>query len=505
MTLLLRQIWALVRKNLLLICVRRPISTFIRAFALPLVVVLVLAYSKNFFSSPQHWGVTSPHNVSDVFINKSAGILRHNTYIIRQANATKIRSFQDGLAAAKGQDIVGFIDNGMTGGDVGAVINSLSQQVRDAGKIPKQYDSTWALAQDCLTDLKGSAPCYGAIIFLSSPNQGTNESQQGVWNYTIRGQGSSYGSNVDVRSDKNGAEIYLLPLQRALEKEIIAQSGPNAVSKVPEEVDVILYTDQDQASLDDSRTSNYLMFCMYAFGPIFAFALLELVYHLTSFVARERELGMSGLIDTMISGGSNIRGRIVRLISTWLSFALVYFPSWLAIGLVISIVCFPKTSRNLPVGFIIFSGLSMVSYSLFGAAFFKKAQLSGSIMTVIAVVGAILPVVLFEQTKTTCTILSIIFPTANFTYYITAHAAFEAQDKVVSMTGSAYDSGEQRDNYRMPLYFHWLMAIIHVFVFPPMAFAVEHLLHSTASQHRTFKKPLNPGDPTVTLTDFTKT
>jgi hypothetical protein len=73
MNLLLRQIWALVRKNLLLICVRRPISTFIRAFALPLVVVLVLAYSKNFFSSPQHWGVTSPHNVSNVFIVESAG------------------------------------------------------------------------------------------------------------------------------------------------------------------------------------------------------------------------------------------------------------------------------------------------------------------------------------------------------------------------------------------------------------------------------------------------
>jgi ATP-binding cassette subfamily A (ABC1) protein 3 len=422
-----------------------------------------------------------------------------------EANATKIRSLEDGLAAAKGQDIVGFIDNGMNGGDVGAVIESLSQQVRDAGKTPKQYNSTWTLAQDCLTDLKGSSPCYGAVIFLSSPTQGTNESQQGIWNYTIRGQGGSYGSNVDVRSDKNGAEIYLLPLQRALEKEIIAQSGSNATSKTSDELDVILYTDQDQASLDDSRTANYLLFCMYAFGPIFAFALLELVYHLTSFVARERELGMSGLIDTMISGGSNIRGRIVRLVSTWLSFALVYFPSWLAIGLIISIVCFPKTSRNLPVGFILFSGLSMVSSSLFGAAFFKKAQLSGSIMTVIAVVGAILPAVLFEQTKATCTVLSIIFPTANFTYYVTAHAAFEAQDKVASMTGSAYDSGEQQDGYRMPLYFHWLMAIIHVLAFPPMAFAVEHFLHSTASQHRTFEKPVNPGDPTVTLTGFTKT
>jgi ATP-binding cassette subfamily A (ABC1) protein 3 len=64
MDLLFRQIWALVRKNLLLICVRRPIYTFIRALALPLVIVLVVAYSQNFFASPQFWGVSNSRGVS---------------------------------------------------------------------------------------------------------------------------------------------------------------------------------------------------------------------------------------------------------------------------------------------------------------------------------------------------------------------------------------------------------------------------------------------------------
>lgn len=64
MNLFLRQIWALMRKNLLLICIRRPFYTFFRAIALPLVVILVVAYSKNFFSSPEHWGLSSPHSVS---------------------------------------------------------------------------------------------------------------------------------------------------------------------------------------------------------------------------------------------------------------------------------------------------------------------------------------------------------------------------------------------------------------------------------------------------------
>ncbi|KAH5480910.1 hypothetical protein HBI22_043750 [Parastagonospora nodorum] len=477
MKLLLRQIWALVRKNLLLICVRRPISTFIRAFALPLVIVLLLAYSKNFFAGPQTWGVSSAHN---------------------------IRTLAQGLAATEGRDIVGFIDNGMTGGDVGAVIDSLSTQVRDAGRTAKQYRTSWDLAQDCRTNDKGSSNCYGAVVFYSSPSQGTNESSQGVWNYTIRGQD---GRSVNVKSNENGAEVALMPLQLALERELIANTDPDAAKKIPNEVDVILYTEQDQSALDSSRTSNYLTLCLYAFGPIFAFALIELVNHLTSFVARERELGMSGLIDTMISGGSNVRGRVVRLISTWISFAVVCFPSWLSIGLVISLVCFPKTSKNWPVGFVIFAGFAINSFSLFGASFFKKAQLSGSIMTIIAIVGAILPVVLFEQTKITCVVLSIIFPSANFTYYVTGHANFELQNKQASMTGMSYDSSyvSANEQYRMPLYFHWIMAIIHILVFPPMAFAVEHFLHSTATKHRTFEKPAKVGDPTVTLNGFAKT
>lgn len=65
MNLLFRQIWALIRKNLLIICVRRPVSTFIRALALPLLVVLIAGYSKVFFSSDSvHWGVSSPYEVS---------------------------------------------------------------------------------------------------------------------------------------------------------------------------------------------------------------------------------------------------------------------------------------------------------------------------------------------------------------------------------------------------------------------------------------------------------
>lgn len=405
-----------------------------------------------------------------------------------------------------GREIVGFVDNGMKGGEVSSVIDTLSKQIRYNGKTPKLFSDSASLAQDCRTTTKGVSPCYGAIVFFSSPSESTNISSSGIWNYTLRGEGSSYGGGfADIRNDQNGAEKYLLPLQRALESEIVSRSKSDNTSQLPPETDVILYTEQDQTALDHSRTDSFLNLAIYAFGPVFVFTLFDIVYHMTSFVARERELGMSSLIDTMISGGYNVRGKLVRQIATYISFAAIYFPSWLAVGIVISVLVFPEHSQGLPVGFLILAGLSFTSFSLFGASFFKKAQLSGSVMAVIIIVGAILPVVLVEQTKSTCAILSLLFPSSNLSYFVTGVGTFELANKRVDMANSAFAPQDKRDTFRLPLYFHWIVVVVHILVFPALALVVEHTLFSTVSPHRRFAQPASLEEPTVILKSFSKT
>lgn len=332
-----------------------------------------------------------------------------------------------------GHNIVGFVDNGMKGGEVSAIIETLSQQVRENGRIAKSYTDSAALALECRTDSKGISPCYGAVQFYSSPTEGTNISRAGTWNYTLRGEGGSWGNGfADIRNDNNFAERTLLPFQQALDAEIVRSVSTN-VTQLPSPAEIILFTPMGQEELDDSRTSNYLTLAIYAFGPIFVFTLVDVIYHMTSFIARERELGMSGLIDTMLPGGSNTRGRLVRQISIYGSSALIYAPSWIIVGSVISAVVYPVHSRGLPTGFLILSGLAFTSFSLFGASFFRKAQLSGSIMAVITIVGAILPVVLIERTKTVCALLSIIFPSANLSYFLTGVGIFEVANRPVNM------------------------------------------------------------------------
>ncbi|KAF2006147.1 P-loop containing nucleoside triphosphate hydrolase protein [Amniculicola lignicola CBS 123094] len=476
MNLRLRQIGALIRKNLLIICVRRPITTFIRAVAIPLVVVLVLAYSKNFFASPRHYGVGNPH---------------------------PILSLRYALQQSSGHIIVGFIDNDMKNGEVSSVINSISQIVEDAGKTPKLYSSSWEMAQECASDTRGTSKCYGCVIFHSSPDQGSNSSTKGTWNYTLRGDDGAIGGAIDVKSRSNGPQIYLLPLQRAVDEEIIARSRPqNPLPKI----DGILFTRGTQAELTESRTSNYLSLCINLFGTIFSFAMIGLVYHMTSFVATERELGMSGLIDTMIPGATAVRGRIARQVSTYISFAMIYLPSWLAVGIVMDNVAFPVTARGVPVAYHIFSGLAFCSFTLFAASFFKKAQLSGSIIVVIALVFSILPQVLFKQSKALVMVFSLFVPSANYTYFVTGLARWElANRKVQLMQDTPSDEGGFAEVELVKLGLHWIFLAFQIVVYPVLAFFTETLLFSTVSPGRKFATPANPTAPTVTVSGFGKT
>jgi ATP-binding cassette subfamily A (ABC1) protein 3 len=318
----------------------------------------------------------------------------------------------------------------------------------------------------------------------------------------MRSSFSVWGGSADVSSDRNGHELYVLPLQLAVDSEIIARSKSNGSSGLPPTIKNVVFTDESQDVLDESRTSNFLALCIYAFGTIFTYTLTILVYHLTTFVSAERELGMSGLVDAMMSGGSSIRGRVARQISTYVSFVIVYFPSWLAVGVVISVLCFPETSRGLPVGFTICAGLSLVSFSLFGASFFKKSQLSGSIMIVIASVFAILPQTLYEQTRTTAYVLSFLCPAATYTYMITGVATFELESTPVQMWGFPPD---YEDSNRVMLGVHWIFLAIQIVVYPILAYYVEHVLFSTASPSRSFAVPATSTDPTVTLSSFSKT
>merc|ERR1712093_918345 len=104
---LLKQTWTLTRKNLLIAFNRHAVSTSIRAFILPVAFMIFLSYARNIFVPPSNYGIGS---------------------------GRPIRTLADGIrAAGAGRETVAFVNNGLAGGAIDRVIDSLSQEASAAG------------------------------------------------------------------------------------------------------------------------------------------------------------------------------------------------------------------------------------------------------------------------------------------------------------------------------------------------------------------------------------
>jgi ATP-binding cassette subfamily A (ABC1) protein 3 len=71
--------------------------------------------------------------------------------------------------------------------------------------------------------LGGVTKCYATAVFYSSPSEG------GTWNNTLRGNASLGLLTVDVGKSTNDAEMYILPLQHAIDTAIASTNiSPHA-------------------------------------------------------------------------------------------------------------------------------------------------------------------------------------------------------------------------------------------------------------------------------------
>ena len=91
---LFRQIWTLIRKNLLIVLWRHWFWTIIRAFIAPILFMWFITYSKNFFIPPSTYGIGTP---------------------------APVLSLTDALGAASGRSTVAFVNNGYHDGEIGHV------------------------------------------------------------------------------------------------------------------------------------------------------------------------------------------------------------------------------------------------------------------------------------------------------------------------------------------------------------------------------------------------
>lgn len=394
-------------------------------------------------------------------------------------------------AADPSRNIVAFVNSGHTGGEIDRVINQLAATARDAGKNVQILESGDDLLTVCPSTLRGTTPCYGAVTFRCSPTEGSCA----VWNYTLTGDGY-FGTKIYVHNDNNDAEVYTLPFQRAIDEAIV---GSNGTASLPQTIFTYPFTSETQQGRDDEIRHLFMNALINFLGVAFFVGIVGVVYHLTGQMASERELGLSQLIEAMTPNTHVWYTQAARLISNHLAFDLIYLPSWLVMAGIIKVLVFTKTSAGIIIGFHILIGLALSSWSVLGASFFRKSQLSGISVTMVSVILAIIAQVQPPNSSGAIALTTLLFPPMGYVYFTHYMARWEYQSLPTNMVKGAPNSP-----WQLPGIAIWILFIISIIVFPIIAGFVERWLHGTASKSR--KLNFHPADPSkpLQLSSFSK-
>ncbi|KAJ4334977.1 hypothetical protein N0V87_006470 [Didymella glomerata] len=463
---ILSQTWILTKKTLLIVAWRQWFFTSVRAFWAPIIFMLFITYAKNFFIPPSEFGIGDP---------------------------TPLRSFPNALAAATGgRDKVVFVNNGFTGGEIDSVIGQLSNQVRDAGLQPITIDNEVELLTTCSSSLRGASTCFGAASFHSSPSEGGGQ----AWNYTLRADGV-LGTQIYVNQEDNDVQIYILPFQRAIDEAIVSSSGSS--SAIPA-INEFPYTDQTQKERDERIRQLYMGALINIMGAALYIGVCGVTYQLTGQMAEERERGISQLVEAMSPAKKAWHTQFARLLANHIAFDIIYFPGWVIMGLIVWALAFKSSNAGILVIFHILAGLSLTSFSIFGAAFFRKAQLSGITIVIVPILLAIVAQVAGPFGTSAVYVLSLIFPSINYVFFIIWVARFERELTGANLTKGAPNYEDHV--WTTPGIVFWVFLIIQTFVYPFLGALVERWLYGTVSADR--KTTTDSPDHNIILRNFSK-
>lgn len=473
----IRQIRTLTGKNILITVNRHAFSTSIRALILPVALIAFLSYARNLFIPPSVYGIGSSH---------------------------RLRSLTEGLnEATGGRNTVAFVNNGLAGGAIDDVIAGLALQAEAAGAKVQRLTTEADLLNVCKSSLRGATSCYGAIVFHSSPSEGTG----GIWSYTMRADGA-FGTKIDVTKDTNDAELFILPLQRAVDFAIASKNNTIDQNALPSTINEYPYTSQTQKQRETAIRTNYQTAIINILGIAFLVGMVGVTYHLTGFVASERELGMSQLIEAMMPNLRRWEPQVARLLSYHLAFDIIYLPGWIIMAAILGVGVFAQTSMAIVIIHHVLAGLSLTSFSILGAAFFKKAQLSGISLAIITLLLGVLAQIIDKTNSGTVAILSLLFVPCNYVFFLVFMARYEKQNIGTNLVRAA-----PNNPWSLPGIALWAFLIIQILVYPMLGALVERYLFGTASKGRSVvgqgsaknAQPLSFNTlETVRLQNFTK-
>ncbi|KAK9427506.1 hypothetical protein V1505DRAFT_379941 [Lipomyces doorenjongii] len=434
-----RQTWALAKKTLLIVVVRRWNTTLIRAVLLPVAFMVLLANLKNFLAPSNGYGIGSRLPVQSLVSN-----VPQNEKLV-------------------------FVQTPGLGSDVFTVVEKLSVPLRAANKTLVYLTQVEDLITTCKESLQGVSDCFAAVVFNDSPLTTGNS---GIWNYTIRTDSALDGSTFHVNQQNNDQQRVILPLQVAIDNAITNSSI------IPNEY---MFTTISQSTASDNVRKLYQGLIISTYGIVFFITTVSSIYHLAGMISTDRESGMTQLIDAM--GGSAAS----RICSYILAFNIVYLPSWIVIGILYGIEVYPKSNMAISIFWQVFTGMALTSATVFAAMFFNRAQLSGVYCTVGFLIIGVIGMIIDRGTPPTAVVavLSLIFPSMNYIFFSGFISRYERQDLATDLVHAPKATSDQNSTSSVNGLELFVFLWIQILVYPVLAYFAEKVIHGASSRNRT--------------------
>lgn len=463
-------------KNWRCTLLRHPLTCFFMALFVPLVLSTFFSFAKNLFVPPAEFGI---------------------------GDARPIRSLADALESGRnsGRDKVILVNNGFSGGDIDRVLDQLEADIgrADPSMHTIRLESEDDIGRECRSSLRGVTTCFGAVVMRSSPDEGHGH----LWNYTIRTDAAFASSPFKIEVDKgsNPQQIYMVPVQHAVDAIIAHLDEPN--SDPLADTRELAFTSLSSEEREDRIREIYQRAIINFMGVVFIATIIWVTYHMTGFIATERESGMSQLVDAMMPVRRQWMSLAARIISHHISFSAIYAPAWIISSFIVRQGVFSNTNIGMVLIFTVLSGLAFTSMSILYASFFKKAQLSGITAILATLLLGILAQSITQPKTGVVAALSVLFTPCTFVYFVTLMARFEREDRPASLTEMP-----PKSPWELPGIFFFVMIIIHIFIYPLIGALIEKHLYGTSTKGRQFQYPNSEnntlGENAVSLEGFTK-
>lgn len=459
----LRQIGTLVHKNFLIL-LRHPFTFAFNPFILPIVLAVFFGVTQNLLRPPVTYGVGEP---------------------------APIRSLPQALEESGSRNRIVFINSGFDDGPIDRVIDILATDAESVDRIEVlRRTSERDLNVDCEPGQRAVTDCFGAVVFHSSPSEG----EDGIWRYTLFHDGAITGFRIDVESNRNDMDRFLLPLQTAVDAAIAnvtsAASAPDTdedassafpqPTTLPATIDRYPFTTKTDEEYQEDVRTNYQTSIINFMAVALMTTIILVTYHLTGFVAAERESGMVQLIDSMMPVRQRWIAQLARILSYHITFTLLYLPGWIVCAIVLQVRLFSFTSIGIVLVYYILAGLAMTSAALLVSSFFQKAQLSGITGLLATALLGVLAQVLTRPGTGPVIALSLLFIPCNYVYFFVTVAGFERERLGMNLVNSAPSS-----SFDVSGIVFWVFAIIQIFAYPAIGALIEARRFGTTSKGRT--------------------